>query len=217
MSYQSDFVADPVAFMSLHVLRCQFFDGGLKISQSRPTVVTVKEMAGSPPVINNRGAKVFYLTLDVAGKNLNEKTPIFWLGYEDNKSTRGMLTNHSPYMFTANMDGCTLGVGSQSGDGGCLVSHANLKSAGGGEGQRFGQQEQLRTEFADQSFRMLQPSSYMKTTDGTVRFKATNFGVNTNGTWKFYTHKWMLSGGKSGSYINGGCKAARPVPPVPPV
>jgi hypothetical protein len=215
MSYQSDFVADPVAFMSVNVLRCQFFDGGFKISESRPVVITIKEMANSPRVVNKRNGKVFYLTTDTAGRGRDEKVPIFWLGYKDNESTRGMLTNNSRYMFTANMDGCTLGIGSQSGDGGCLVSHANLKSAGGGEGQRSGQETQLRGLFGEESFRMVQPGSYMYTTGGTKGFKATNFGVNINGTWKFYTHKWMLSGGSSGSYINGGCFPARPIPPVP--
>ena len=215
MSFQSEFVADPVAFMGKYVLRCQFFDGGFNISGSRPIVLTVKEMKGSPKVLNKPGGKVFYLTTDTAGCGRDEKVPVFWLGYKDNDSTRGMLTNNSRYMFTANMDGCTLGVGSQSGDGGCLVSHANLKSAGGGEAQRSGQEGQLRGLFGDNSFRMVQPNSYMYTTGGTKGFKATNFGVNTGGRWKFYTHMWMLSGGASGAYINGGCKPARPVPPVP--
>lgn len=219
MSYQSDFFADPVTFMTTHVVRCQFIDGSAGISTSRPMVVTIKQI-DEARVVGSKTGRVFHLSAACAGIGIAEKRPIFWLGYVDNTATRCMLNNRAPMMFTANMNGCTLGIGSQAGDGGCLVSHANLKNAEGGEAQRAGQEQQLNGIFADQGFRMVQPSSYRLTSANAARFQATNFGINTDGRWTFYTHRWMGldaegEGKIRGRHINGGCKQARPVPPIP--
>lgn len=216
MSDQSDFFADPVAFMQANVVRCQFIDGSSGISASKPMVVTIRQVAEAT-VVGSKTGKVFHLSANTAGLSRAEKMPIFWLGYANNTASRMMLNDSAKMMFTANMDGCTLGIGSQAGDGGCLVSHANMISAGGGEAQRSVQEGQLRGVFGDDGFRMIQPASYMPTSTGIGGFKATNFGINTNGTWDFYTHTWMnlAAEGESkvgGRHINGGCKSARPVP-----
>lgn len=221
MSDQSDFFADPVTFMRTHVVRCQFIDGSSGISQSRPMVVTIRQIPNAT-VVGSRTGKVFHLSTNCAGMSRAEKMPIFWLGYAENTASRLMLTDRASMMFTALMNGCTLGVGSQAGDGGCLVSHANEKQLGGGEAQRAGQETQLRGVFGDQGFRMIQPASYRMTSTGAATFQATNFGILNGGTWSFYTHKWMglATEGEHkirGRHINGGCEAARPVPPVPQV
>lgn len=214
MSDRSDFVSDPLGFMRKHILRCQFFDGGVKISESRPHVVTIKEMAGSPRIVNSPGGKVYYLSADTASCGPGEKVPIFWVGYKQNDVTPGMLTNQSRIMFTANMDGCSLGVGSQAGDGGCLVMHANKASGtGGGLAQTLAQHDQLKTGYGDQDFFEVQPSTYMDGMGASGVFKATNFGLNVQGWWMFYTHSWMqMSGSVTGSYTHGGTKEASFVP-----
>jgi hypothetical protein len=216
MSDRSDFVSNPVKFLEKHILRCQFFDGGVDIAESRPHVVTIKEMKNSPAIVNSTGGKVWYLTTDTSGCALNEKAPIFWVGYRKNDVTPGMLTNASRLMFTANMDGCTLGVGSQGGDGACLVMHANKASAGatgGRPAQALAQHGQLASGYGGSDFWSVEPSAYMDGMGATGVFKATNFGVNQGGWWFFYSHSWMqLSGSTSGSYAHGGTREATFVP-----
>ena len=219
MSDQSDFFADPVTFMQTNVVRCQFVDGSSGIADSKPMVITIRLIDGAT-VVGSRVGKVFHLSTNTAGMSRAEKMPIFWLGYTENTASRVTLNNTGRMMFTANMDGCTLGIGSQTGDGTCLVSHANMISEGGGEAQRSGQEGQLRGVFGGQGFRMIQPASYALKSTGDSGFKATNFGINNNGTWSFFTHRWMNLAAENepkirGRYINGGCKPARPVPPVP--
>lgn len=219
MSDQSDFFDDPVGFLQVHIVRCQFIDGSAGIAESRPMVVTIKQIEHAS-VVGSKTGKVFHLSANTAGLSRAERMPIFWLGYTDNTASRAMLSNNGRMMFTALMNGCTLGIGSQRGDGACLVSHANMKSQGGGEAQRVGQEGQLRGVFGEGGFRMVQPASYRQTSTGALSFQATNFGVNNGGTWQFYTHRWMnlASHGESkigGRHVHGGCKLARPVPPIP--
>jgi hypothetical protein len=214
MSDRSDFVSNPLIFLKKNILRCQFFDGGVKISESRPRVITIKEMANSPRIVNSPGGKVFYLTADTSGCSHAEKVPIFWVGYQQNEVTPGMLTNNSRLMFTANMDGCSLGVGSQAGDGGCLVMHANkAKGTGGGPAQTMAQHTQLQSGYGDTEFFEVQPATYMDRMGATGKFKATNFGMNRDGWWFFYTHSWMqISASATGSYAHGGTSEAVFVP-----
>jgi hypothetical protein len=210
MTAQQDFVRNPAAFMRDNVLRCQFFDGGVNIANSQPLVVTVKVMKDDPKVTNRPGGKVYYLTTDVTGCDRTAKVPIFWLGYKDNDTRRGMLNRNSRVMFTANMDGCTLGVGSQDGQGGCLVSHANSKGSGGGIQQARDQHTQLTGVFDGGDFWTVDPTGYMDGMGAKHAFKGTNFGMLTDGWWMFYTHRWMQLGGSvSGSYVHGGTEEAR--------
>ncbi len=219
MSYQSEFFADPVGFLQTHVVRSQFIDGSAKISESRPLVLTIRQIADAT-VVGRSAGRVFHLSANVANLSRDEKMPVYWLGYVAGSATDLMLGDAGRMMFTANMDGCTLGIGSQAGAGGCRVSHANDVKSGDAEAQRVGQVDKLRGVFGDQGFRMLEPSSYKLTSTGAARFNATNFGINQGGRWSFFTHTWMnlASEGEHkvrGRHVNGGCRAARPVPPTP--
>lgn len=211
---QQLFVSDPVGFMSVNVLRCQFFDGGVDISKNQKIWLTVKEMKNSPKVVNTQGGKVYYLTDDVTGCAANEMVQVQFIGYKDNGTVTAQLDNTTTLAFTANMDGCSLGVGSQDGNGGCLVTHANKKSVGSAN-QATAQVDQLKQAHSGEDFWVIGPSTYMDALGGTHLFKGTNFGVNVNGWWMFYTHRWMQMGGSvQGSYTHGGCDEADFMPIV---
>jgi len=207
MTFRSDFVSSPETFMQLNIVTPQFRDGGRVPQESRPIVVTIKEWAGKR--CSKRGGKVYHLSQDVSGLSRAEKLPIYWLAYKDKDFTLGTLNGQSQYMFTALMNGCTLGFGSQTGDGACLVSHANARQAGGGIAQRDAQRTQLATRFDGGSFDMIEPADYRATTHGDANFQATNFGRNVNGTWQFFTHKFMESGGTGGVILHGGVSPSR--------
>lgn len=212
MTARELFVSDPVAFMRDNIVRCQFFDGGFRISESRPAVLTIKEMRGSPKIVNRPGGNVYYLSDQVDGCSRAEKALVYFVGYKDNDTVSGTLNKNSRMAFTANMDGCTLGVGSQGGDGACYVTHANNKAAGkagGAANQAAAQHEQLAEVYGGGDFWSIRPSSYMDAMGSVHQFKGTNFGVNIDDWWFFYTHRWMqMSSSRLGSYIHGGCDEA---------
>lgn len=209
MSDQSEFAAAPEIFMERNIVKCQFLDFSRVPKESEVIRITIVEQTSKK--CSKSGGKVFHLSSNVAGRAQNEILEIYWLAYKQNDFTQGTLDNSARYMFTALMNGCTLGFGSQTGDGTCLVSHANKASAastGGRVGQRDAQSEQLRQRFGDVGFSMIQPDSYQLTSHGGTQFVATNFGKNVNGTWKFYTHRYMDSGGTGGVILHGGVKPA---------
>lgn len=190
MSDRSDFASDPKTFMETNVVF------PLSETQSRPFVVTIQEIPGRK-VVNRRGGKVFKLTTDCAGCSRAEKIPIHWVGYTANSVVQGVLNAQASYVFTFAMDGCTLGVGSQSGDGACVVSHANASSGGGGsDAQRDRQRGQLATHYGDNDFSVVSPLQYRATSEGALNFKSTTFGRLENGYWQFYVHRWMDNGGQ---------------------
>lgn len=206
MTFRSDFVSSPETFMETNIVTPQFRDGGRMPTESRPIIVTLKEWGGKR--CSKRGGTVYHLSQDVAGLSRLEKLPIYWLAYKDKDFTLGTLNNQSPYMFTALMNGCTLGFGSQKGDGACLVSHANARQPGGGSAQRDAQRAQLAKRFDGATFDMIEPADYRATSHGEANFQATNFGKNVNGTWHFFTHKFLDSGGTGGVILHGGVTSA---------
>lgn len=212
MSFRSEFVASPESFMATNIVVPQFRGGKGPPSESRPIVITISEWTQKK--CSKSGGKVYFLNLDTAGVSRDEKLPIYWLAYSQGNFTQGVLNGQSLYMFTAQMDGCTLGFGSQGGDGGCLVSHANKASAGkdGPDAQRDAQRGQLQSRFGGASFSMVEPSAYMGTTHGGNKFKATNFGKNVNGTWQFFSHRYMDSGSTGGVMLHGGVQPAVSIP-----
>jgi len=211
MSDRADFVADPVAFMKRHVV-LQW----INITESRPLVVTVVEkpelkvVSGGGP-----GAKVFTMSTQCGGIGRNEKVPIHWIGFGTGQVVAGVLDSKAKYMFTYAMDGCTFGAGSQTGDGTCLVAHANAKgmaeSTGGPASQRALQRGQLQAELGD-GVRVMSSLQYQEMGGQGLHLKATNFAVlEGNGRWRFYVHSWKKLGNQT--YLHGGCKEAAMVPP----
>jgi hypothetical protein len=214
MAYQEEFVASPETFMRNNVVTPQFRDGGFSIAESRPIVITIKEWVGKR--CSKAGGKCYYFSVNVDGLSRLQKLPIYWLAYKEDSFTQGVLNNQSRYMFTALMNGCSLGFGSQSGGGCCQISHANMKSSGGGDAQATAQYQQLQGRFQNSGsgFNVIEPSAYQKDKYGGKGWQATNFGKNVNGTWEFYTHKFQCCLGNSSIILHGGVEQAISVPGI---
>ena len=215
MTDRSDFVADPVAFMKKHVV-LQW----VNITASRPLVVTITEKPNLQVASGGRpGAKVFVMTDICTDVPRGEKMPIHWIGFGTGRVVSGVLDSRSKYMFTYAMDGCTFGAGSQSGDGCCVVAHANAKGMVGNDGtsgtQRALQRTQLQSEpqfGGDPNLRVMSSLQYQELGGQGLKKKATNFAVlGPTGYWRFYTHSWMKLG--TTTYLHGGCSEAAMVPP----
>jgi len=214
MSFVSDFINDPKVFMERNIVSPQFIDGGYK-GDSGELIITIKRWENR--TCSKSGGGVFHLSKKTDGLGANKKMRVYWLGYEHKGKMGGVLDNTFEYMFTVLMNGCSLGIGSQNGDGACRVVHANRADlgAGGRAAQRDGQRVQIG-ELIPAGASAIEPDSYQLTSHGASTFQATNFARNVNGSWRFFTHRFMNPNEKStkGVMIHGGVVPATPIPVV---
>ena len=128
----------------------------------------------------------------------------YWCPYAKDDTLTCMLGNGSRYMFTATMDGCSFGVGSQSGDGTCRVAHANESTFAANKEATFGLDGARQFARAEQKNRLvnklggdigvIDPLNYMADHDGAMELKSTTFGYRNGQGWEFYTQKYWKNG-----------------------
>lgn len=134
--------------------------------------------------------------------------PVYFCGYEQNKTIPLMLKNAAFWMFTVTMDGCTFGVGSQARGnlGSVRVAHANnasqaspdisITTAGNVLTGRPAQQHiqaMLATSHVGHGGFLIEPDSYM---GGDYTMKATTFGFHAPmGIWSFKSLSYRMGGG----------------------
>jgi hypothetical protein len=208
MAYEDEFASDPKGFMD-HVFIPMFpasykIGGSALTAESGEFTVRVIELANSR-VVNprTRGPKVFHMSLDVSGQEEDSILKIYWIPYKPNDFRVGILSHSNRYMFTAAMNGCTLGFGSQPGDGTCLVTHANNIEIGNEQGQDAqvaAQLGQIRGFFDGvDKFKVLEPLGYRKDSGGDLSWTACNFGISDGSNWTFWTAKYRKRNDKSAS------------------
>jgi hypothetical protein len=215
MTDQQDFVADPKAFMDQHILIPMFPpppQAGQRvfelIAEGGEIDVCVIQLPGSsvqnPPT---PASKVFQFSMDHGNLGADSILKIHWLPYTADEFRVGILRSADRYMFTAAMNGCSLGFGSQVGDGGCLVTHANARTLGREQGlgaQRRQQRADIKTFFQDiEKFKVLEPHRYRVDGAGVGDWSACNFGISDGRKWRFWTSLYKRVG-TSLAFTHGG-------------
>jgi hypothetical protein len=149
---------------------------------------------------NNKSIPVYYLRVGTPG--LEQTFKGYYCGYKADETVTAQLSSKADYFFSVRMDGCTLGIGSQSGDGSCLVAHANRKSDGAQ--MRAEQSNDLESKIRKVS--MMQPRDYSwdpaQDKDDTQIIKATPLGWRDGKRWTFMYQKYRKTG--SSTYENMG-------------
>ncbi len=203
-SVSERFVLDPEAFMKDNiVLQCVHNDTEGLID------VVVKEGGGHAKIHNRQGGKVCIMMQK--GKSDLPSLRTYFCPYNQNELKSTTLGNDALFMFTPTMDGCTLGIGSDAGNGVQRVTHANC-ARGGASAEAWGieiareQQAKLQKNLLisqlGQTLQLISPNMYTTTSHG-GRYKSTTFGVHGfNMTWEFYTLKYAKL--SQLSYIHGG-------------
>ena len=130
----------------------------------------------------------------------------YWCPYDQNKTFTCILGNDSRYMFTATMDGCSFGIGSQTGDGTCRVGHSNAGTFGANKEQTYGmdgarqfqraEQQNLLKHQMGNNINVISPLNYMADYDGALVLKSTTFGYRNGANWEFYTQQYLRTGNK---------------------
>ena len=136
----------------------------------------------------------------------------YWCPYVPSSIRSVVVGKDARLMFTATMDGCSLGVGSRTQNGERLVSHSNemgavdfiydtLEARGKGHAalmvarshQQYLQQQRLATrQSGDAGMTIVDPTKYRRDAEGKEVLKSTTFGVkNPDGQdWGFYAHQY---------------------------
>ncbi len=106
-----------------------------------------------------------------------------WCPYESGALRQVQLTNAANLMFTAKMDGCTFGVGSEAPNGDRMVCHVNL----GGQGQQQADMLAGATSplAGDADMHYLGPGAYRFYGSESAYTQATTYGVRDTGTGKW--------------------------------
>lgn len=115
----------------------------------------------------------------------------YWCPYEKNNAPFVTLSRHASYMFTAKMDGCSLGIGNVTRHGHVYVAHANCGGVGDQQICQLKGHSKISRHGGLKS--MYGPDQYRQILDKNgVSKVATVFGIrdtkdSDRGTWKFYS------------------------------
>lgn len=215
MTAVSVFKADPIDFLEKNIVMQEV--GGTAVKGSTGTF-TLKEVTSKSGVLFDKTStcKVYQM---VQGTGSDTFTA-YWCPYEDEKAMSVTLSDKADLMFTANMTGCSFGVGIKGSDGSVRVAHANVQESSQlqqiGEAMYSAFDPKLKGPSKEMAF--LEAKKYCikegqqgvllsgpTGVDGKVTssinpgmyrgLSATTFGVRdgTNG-WKFYFHTYERNG-----------------------
>jgi hypothetical protein len=170
--------------------------------------VKVVEAPGEFSVANLPGGKVCMM---IPAKATRPSLPAYWCPYKQNDIRHATLGNDALYMFTPTMDGCSLGVGSPSGNGVCRVSHVNMgrsatavspdKPTPEARAQQRKMQKNYLISEHGHGVQILSPAEYQTWDAGGEidnAIKTTTWGLHALGkAWEFYTQSYIKSGSKT--------------------
>ena len=194
MTAAKDFKDEPLDFMKENVVLVRYgysdewkktlkdFFGSSLIG-GVVTLTLAPLTGGNTVAYDKRGTKLpVYALRNGANKPTNEQIHAYWCPYSANQTLGVMLGDAADFMFTAEMSGCTLGLGSSNKDGSRMVYHSNLMSSGTTQSQ-----DQM-TELAKVgvSSTALKPANYRNQELGPGVLQITPFGVRTMGKWNLY-------------------------------
>jgi hypothetical protein len=196
MSPEEEFCNDPLAFMASNIVIADTVPGkpGKDIVQIGVDDMTPQNWTVASGPAN---AKVFRLA--TRPDNYSPSIAAYICPYGNNEANAMTLGNDALWMFTALMDGCTFGVGSQGRgtDGAVRVAHVNATDATkkqpidiGREAQAKLQRNLTKTKVGMDGT-LIEPSDYRPMPDGTNVMLSTTFGTHPLGrAWSFYTQTY---------------------------
>lgn len=123
----------------------------------------------------------------------DDAIPAYICPYEPGCTLRTTVGTAANLMFTAEMSGCTFGIGSPTPQGAVSVCHSNdhaAGSAGGAAGQAAAQLRSTMTALS-RGGTAFQPGDYREVTDQ-YETRATVVGVRKGTTWEFWAQKFAF-------------------------
>jgi hypothetical protein len=190
MSAVGLFLQDPLGFMSKNVVVVGWDGPANDTLNGAVYDMTFVTKAPATACAKQLGKSLglYFLVPAPMVKQLPAATPdgrtfkAYFCPYQQNNILGTTISKGADYMFTATMDGCSLGIGAAATDGSRLIYHDN----------RGGQAEDQRTELGLVMGASLQsviePKDY-RFEMGQGVLKSTTFGLRlaTNNKWSFHT------------------------------
>lgn len=209
MSTVSDFLANPVDFMSKNIVIQQHTSETDNVASRNQKIVhmTLKPYPYSATGQDSKGKAIPIFVMDLALGG-DEEFPAFWCPAFNNwDGGFGVLVEPSmaKVMFTDTMSGCSLGVGSKVAGGGRYVIHLNQEQAAKDSSPEASPAKLMKTQEALQkellkergtAERIAGPSGYAGGIGPTgSKYKCTTFGVwdAPAKDWAFYMHSYQKS------------------------
>jgi hypothetical protein len=205
MTAAQNLMADPAGFMADNIVIVEMEGNNAPRTTNGP--VTLRLYARPTARITGRKRSwksprvgVYYLSPDPVPAFFMDAIidpniiTAYFCPYKQGETHGTMISNGADLMFTTQMDGCTLGIGSRTPGGDRLIFHAN---SGGTSNVAMNNQDQsLRAEFRTNNTliqQMWSPLDYRTSRRGTA-YKATTFGVRNPGTgdWNFYCQRYTV-------------------------
>lgn len=209
MAYLDDFIDNTLAFLQqniVYVLVPKETNGLIDVAIApRGVATTISNIPAG--VVGGVSAGGVYSLRPRVATDARAMT-VYFCGYEQNTTVALTLGNAALWMFTATMDGCTFGAGSQgpNSNGAVRVAHANNSRMGnpqagittatdgamvGRPAQRWGQKLHVTSHTGPPSI-LIEPDSYM---GGNFDQKATTFGYHAaGGAWTFKALSYRQGG-----------------------
>jgi hypothetical protein len=190
MTAVGEFLQSPIGFMEKNIVIIGF-DGiehdPLNARVEEMTFVTKPPQQGQAKQLG-RNLGLYFAVPNAMVAAMPGVTPdgrtfsAYFCPYRQNDTLGTTVSNRADFMFTATMDGCSLGIGSPTQDGSRLIYHANL---GGNAGK---QDLVLNLVMGASISSVFGPGSY-RTEFGEGVLKSTTFGVRsrTSKQWSFYS------------------------------
>jgi len=190
----ADFVVDPLSFMESNIVVVTMgnMDPGVK-------AVSLIEFSDAAGKLHGKTLTVYKL-VEREKNDLGAGFLAYWCPYKNDSIHSVMLGNMAKFMFTPQMDGCSLGIGTQS-NGVCRVAHVNTAKYGedlegslgvdAARGEQRKLQKNLLIGELGKNVQIVSPDTYMRDADNSLCLKATTFGFhNVNYDWRIYTQRY---------------------------
>ena len=191
--------ADPVDFMENNIVVVNF-EGAPRNTDDRPLNLVMYSLA-TDRVIGKRLGEVLpvyfvteasMLLFSPGATAAGPAFPAYFCPYRKDDTLGTVISNKADLMFTAAMDGCSLGIGSQTSNGSRMIYHSNtaqLGSTSNPHAQGEAQSTTLNFMFGSSGVDQIWGPGNYRFEMGQGVLRSTTFGMrNTNsGDWNFYS------------------------------
>jgi len=188
------FLSDPLGFMNDNVIVVTFEGADTDTLGDTPLDLCLIERAPLGGTAAKLGRPLGLFAIGTAGfaacvsyvKSVSSPFRAYFCPYRGGQTLGTVIGSKADFMFTTQMDGCSLGIGMANGMGERLIYHSNV---GGNVGA---QQTQLTGKMGVGIETVWEPKSY-RMEFGQSELCSTTFGVRHRllNTWRFYAQTYQ--------------------------
>jgi hypothetical protein len=204
VSQSARFLADPLTFMQSNLLIVNF-EGAPRDTGDAPLDLVLYSLPPTRVIGKKLGvplgvyfiAEASMLRYSPGAVAAGPSFKAYFCPYRKDDTLGTVISNKADLMFTAAMDGCSLGIGSAGPSGSRLIYHANTASLGSEsdpKAQGAAQNTTLKLMFGGTGIdRIWGPENY-RFEMGQGSLRSTSFGVRSTGSgvWNFYSQVYTL-------------------------